>query len=192
MSTGRPTQSVPDDTIPQRAIRIGRQRAGEAQPVRLSELVTWSIAPSSRVAGMVHWAQRGTARACALVGVRRPVRTRVEDLDPSLTPACARADFASLQIVRAQTLVPGLGGGPRLALSLAGAAVVQGRRREELSLADLWLDTAEPAPGLVGPRKAVDAVWEAVISGTDRGLVVRGPWLHIAALGMLAGWAEPA
>lgn len=194
MSTVRPTPSVPDDTMPQRVIRLNTARDQQPtqpnQPVRLSELLTWSHVRTGVVGGVLQWAHRGTSRAGRLLTGRRPSQLDGE-LDPLVDVATPAEDFATLQVLGKRTLRSGFGA-PEVRLSLNGASVVRGQQRRELPLQDLWLDSAGPAPGQIGPRKAPDTLWEAVISGADTGLQVRGPWLHIAALGMLAGWPEPA
>ena len=180
-----PTHPVTDtdDTVPQRAVRVGPQRSRAARAaVRLSEIVIWSVAPSNAVAGVVQW---GTS-------LIRGRGVPQGELDPLVDPGHTDVDLVSLDVVQTRSLAPALGGGPRVILTLAGAHLVQGRRRRALALAELWLDAAAPLHGQVGPRKAAETVWEAVISGADSELVVRAPWLHLAALGTLAGWAEPA
>lgn len=194
MSTAQPISSVPDDTMPQRVIRSRTpgepQTARPPEPVRLSDLLTWSYVRAGVVGEVLQWAHRGTSRAGRLLTGRRP-RHQVGELDPVIDVSNPGLDFVTLEVLGRRTLKSGAGA-PELRLSLRGASVVRGRRRRELSLSDLWLDGAGPVHGQLGPRKAPDTVWEADISGADSTLQVRGPWLHVAALGMLAGWPEPA
>ena len=193
MSTVRPTSSVQDDTMPQRVIRLNpsRQQKTDAHLIRLSELLTWSYVRAGKVGEVLQWAHRSTSRAGRLVIGRR--RSPLDgELDPLIDVAAPSADFATLEVLGARTLLRSGRGAPEVRLTLNGACLVRGLTRRELPLQDLWLDSADPVHGQLGPRKAPDTIWDAVVSGTDTALQVRGPWLHIAALGMLAGWAEPA
>jgi hypothetical protein len=62
--------------------------------------------------------------------------------------------------------------------------------RRYLPLDSLDLVSARPRIRSKRPRFKT-APWEARLTGPDQDVTIKGPWLSIAWLGTLAGWAEP-
>lgn len=159
--------------------------------VRLSELVSWTIAPVPIWRRVARWLST-LGFFCGVVAIGGMGSVSGPDqVDP-------RVETDSDECLGVVT-VKGAGGGMPLAYPSTQpvaiyrdrATITPGLHEVVLPLATMHVERARPAKLSWRRPRAADAIWTVEVAGPQTALTFRGRWLLLAQLGALGGWPEP-